>query len=237
MDWRRCAPGGVIGRCACGRWWRSPWCATSPPPTRSCGPRARRPARCRRTRRSTCSRSSARAHARAGGGQRGRDPDRRRSRAARAAARAERQAAQHGKGQGTGFVIHAPASSSPTTTSIESADDIRVRLADERELTARLVGKRRAHRHRAAQDRRRRAISPVAPLGNSDEVADRRVGGRDRQPVRPRPHGHRRHRQRQGAPRRAPRRRAAPASTTSSRPTRRSTPATRAGRSSTRAAR
>src|SRR5438132_13886327 len=46
-----------------------------------------------------------------------------------------------GKGQGTGFIIHKSGYILTNCHVIESADDVRVRLADERELTARLVGK------------------------------------------------------------------------------------------------
>jgi serine protease Do len=74
-----------------------------------------------------------------------------------------------GKGQGTGFIIHKSGFILTNTHVIEGADDIRVRLADERELTAHLVGK---------DDRTDIALLkiespgelPTAPLGNSDEV-------------------------------------------------------------------
>src|SRR5439155_11539992 len=74
-----------------------------------------------------------------------------------------------GKGQGTGFIIHKSGYILTNAHVIESADDIRVRLADERELTARLVGK---------DERTDIALLkveaggelPVAPLGNSDDV-------------------------------------------------------------------
>ncbi|HZS41303.1 MAG TPA: Do family serine endopeptidase [Polyangia bacterium] len=74
-----------------------------------------------------------------------------------------------GKGQGTGFVIHKSGYILTNSHVIESADDIRVRLADERELTARLIG---------TDERTDIALLkveaggdlPVAPLGNSDDV-------------------------------------------------------------------
>jgi serine protease Do len=74
-----------------------------------------------------------------------------------------------GKGQGTGFIIHKSGYILTNSHVIESADDIRVRLADERELTAKLVGK---------DERTDIALLkieaggelPVAPLGNSDEL-------------------------------------------------------------------
>ncbi len=74
------------------------------------------------------------------------------------------------KGQGTGFIIHKSGYILTNTHVVESSDDIRVRLADDRELTAKLIGK----------DERTdiallkiEAPGPleVAPLGNSDEVA------------------------------------------------------------------
>src|SRR5438067_6007660 len=74
-----------------------------------------------------------------------------------------------GKGQGTGFIIHKSGYILTNAHVIESADDVRVRLADERELTAQLVGK---------DDRTDIALLkidagvdlPVAPLGNSDDL-------------------------------------------------------------------
>ena len=47
---------------------------------------------------------------------------------------------RRGRGQGTGFVINKAGYILTNTHVIENADDIRVRLSDERELTARLVG-------------------------------------------------------------------------------------------------
>jgi serine protease Do len=74
-----------------------------------------------------------------------------------------------GRGQGTGFIIHKSGYVLTNAHVIENADDIRVRLVDERELTARLIGK---------DERTDMALLkieaggdlPVAPLGNSDEV-------------------------------------------------------------------
>ncbi len=65
---------------------------------------------------------------------------------------------------------------------------------------ARLQGqgrrRRQAHRHRAAQDRREGPAQ--GQHRRSREAQGRRVGGRDRQALRPRQHDDRRHRQRQG---------------------------------------
>jgi serine protease Do len=74
-----------------------------------------------------------------------------------------------GKGQGTGFIIHKSGYILTNSHVIESAEDVRVRLADERELTAKLVGK---------DERTDIALLkieaggelPVAPLGNSDDL-------------------------------------------------------------------
>jgi serine protease Do len=76
---------------------------------------------------------------------------------------------RHGKGQGTGFIVHKSGFILTNSHVIEGADDIRVRLSDERELSARLVGR---------DDRTDIALLkidagqelPVAPLGNSDDV-------------------------------------------------------------------
>jgi len=74
-----------------------------------------------------------------------------------------------GRGQGTGFIIHKSGYLLTNTHVIENADDIRVRLADDRELTARLVGKdERTDIALLKVDAG--ADLPVAPLGNSDEV-------------------------------------------------------------------
>jgi serine protease Do len=74
-----------------------------------------------------------------------------------------------GKGQGTGFIINKRGYILTNAHVIESSDDVRVRLVDERELTAKVVGK---------DERTDLALLkidaggdlPVAPLGNSDEV-------------------------------------------------------------------
>ena len=75
----------------------------------------------------------------------------------------------HGRGQGTGFVIHKSGYILTNSHVIEGADDIRVRLSDERELSARLVG----HDDRtdiALLKVDAGADLAVAPLGNSDDV-------------------------------------------------------------------
>ncbi len=76
---------------------------------------------------------------------------------------------RRGRGQGTGFVIHKSGFILTNTHVIESSDDIRVRLSDERELSAKLIGK---------DDKTDIALLKVeaggdlavAPLGNSEDV-------------------------------------------------------------------
>jgi serine protease Do len=74
-----------------------------------------------------------------------------------------------GKGQGTGFVIHKSGYILTNAHVIENADDIRVRLADERELTARLVGKDERTDIALLKIEAGGDLA-VAPLGNSDDV-------------------------------------------------------------------
>jgi Do/DeqQ family serine protease len=74
-----------------------------------------------------------------------------------------------GRGQGTGFIIHKTGYVLTNTHVIENADDIRVRLADDRELTARLVGKDERTDIALLKIEAGTEL-PVAPLGNSDEV-------------------------------------------------------------------
>jgi serine protease Do len=74
-----------------------------------------------------------------------------------------------GRGQGTGFVIQRSGYVLTNSHVIEGADDVRVRLADERELTARVVGKDE-RTDVALLKVEAGADLPVAPLGNSDEL-------------------------------------------------------------------
>jgi serine protease Do len=75
----------------------------------------------------------------------------------------------HGRGQGTGFVIHKSGYILTNSHVVEGADDIRVRLSDDRELSAKLVG--RDERTDIALLKIEAGMElPVAPLGNSDEV-------------------------------------------------------------------
>jgi serine protease Do len=74
-----------------------------------------------------------------------------------------------GKGQGTGFIINKGGFILTNSHVVESADDIRVRLVDERELTAKLVG-RDERTDIALLKVEAGGELPVAPLGNSDEL-------------------------------------------------------------------
>ncbi|HEX4458803.1 MAG TPA: Do family serine endopeptidase [Polyangia bacterium] len=75
----------------------------------------------------------------------------------------------HGRGQGTGFVIHKSGYILTNSHVVEGADDIRVRLSDERELSARLIG-RDEHTDIALLKIDAGGALDVAPLGNSDDV-------------------------------------------------------------------
>jgi serine protease Do len=74
-----------------------------------------------------------------------------------------------GRGQGTGFVIQKSGYILTNAHVIEGADDIRVRLSDERELTARLIG-RDEHTDIALLKVDAGSDLAVTPLGNSDDV-------------------------------------------------------------------
>lgn len=76
---------------------------------------------------------------------------------------------QRSRGQGTGFVIHRSGYVLTNTHLVEGAEEIRVRLADERELSAQLVGRDDRSdiallKIEAGQD------LAVAPLGDSDQL-------------------------------------------------------------------
>ncbi|MEO6950324.1 MAG: trypsin-like peptidase domain-containing protein [Polyangia bacterium] len=74
-----------------------------------------------------------------------------------------------GRGQGTGFIIKKSGLVLTNCHVIEGSDDIRVRLSDDRELTARLVGKDE-RTDMALLQIDAGAPLPVAPLGNSDNL-------------------------------------------------------------------
>jgi serine protease Do len=75
----------------------------------------------------------------------------------------------HGRGQGTGFVIQKSGYILTNSHVIEGADDIRVRLSDERELSARLIG-HDDHTDIALLKVEAGGDLAVAPLGNSDDL-------------------------------------------------------------------
>ncbi len=77
--------------------------------------------------------------------------------------------ARRGRGQGTGFIIQKDGYILTNTHVVEGADDIRVRLSDDRELTGRLVGKDERTDIAVLKIEAGGAL-PVAPLGNSDEL-------------------------------------------------------------------
>jgi serine protease Do len=74
-----------------------------------------------------------------------------------------------GKGQGTGFIIHKSGIVLTNAHVIEGSDDIRVRLSDEREISARLIGRDERTDIALLQIDAGGAL-PVAPLGNSDNL-------------------------------------------------------------------
>jgi serine protease Do len=74
-----------------------------------------------------------------------------------------------GKGQGTGFIIHKSGIILTNAHVVEGSDDIRVRLSDEREISARLIG-RDERTDIALLQIDAGAALPVAPLGNSDNL-------------------------------------------------------------------
>ncbi len=96
---------------------------------------------------------------------------------------------------GSGFIISAATATSSPMPTLSTA---RTRSAST-SPTARVQGQgdrpRQAHRHGAAQDRRQG--SAEGHDRRSREAQGRRVGGRDRQAVRPREHDDGRHRERQ----------------------------------------
>ena len=114
---------------------------------------------------------------------------------------------------------------SPTPTSSTAPMRSTVKLADKREFKAKVIGADK--RTDVALLKIEAKDLPKVTIGDPDKLQGRRMGGGDRQAVRPREHDDRRHRQRQG-----PRPAAGKSSCRSSRPTCRSIPATRADRCS-----
>ena len=118
------------------------------------------------------------------------------------------------KALGTGFLVDADGHVVTNAHVVDDADDVQVKLADDREFEPRSKGRDPRLDLAVLEIVRRARDLPAAVARVEPGAAGRRVRGRDRQSVRPRPHRDDGHRQRQG---RAP---SAPApTTTSSRPT------------------
>jgi serine protease Do len=75
----------------------------------------------------------------------------------------------NGKGQGTGFIIHKSGLILTNAHVVEGSEDIHVRLSDERDVSARLVGRDEKTDIALLQIEVEGAL-PVAPLGNSDNL-------------------------------------------------------------------
>ena len=127
---------------------------------------------------------------------------------------------------GSGFIVGSNGEVITNAHVVDGADEVTVRLSDKREFKAKVLG---------ADKRTDVALLKIEakdlPQGDdrrSRQAARGRMGGRDRQAVRPREHHDRRHRQREGA-----RPAAGEPRSRSSRPTSPSIRATRAGRCST----
>jgi len=75
----------------------------------------------------------------------------------------------NGKGQGTGFIIHKSGLIITNAHVVEGSEDIHVRLSDEREVQARLIGRDEKTDIALLQIDVEGAL-PVAPLGNSDNL-------------------------------------------------------------------
>ena len=137
------------------------------------------------------------------------------------------QQQRRGTSLGSGFIIDGDGYIVTNNHVIQGAEDITVILRDDTQLKAKLIGSRQPGRPRRAQGR---AAQQEAAAGRQvrrfGQEPGRRLGDRDRQSVRPRPFGDRRHHL-------GPRPRAvATRSTTTCRPTPPSTRATRAARCS-----
>ena len=133
--------------------------------------------------------------------------------------------------QGSGFVYDTQGHVITNQHVVDGAQSVSVKFANGKTLPRH--GCRRRPVHRPRRDRRRRArVCAQTPQARRLLCGGgRRRCHRDRQPLRARPDGHDRHRQRAAPP--DQRRRTTSRSTMRSRPTQRSTTATPAGRCST----
>ncbi len=82
---------------------------------------------------------------------------------------ASERTARRSRGQGAGVIIRSDGYVLTNSHVVENAEDIRVRLADERELTGRLVGRDERTDLALLKIEAGRSL-PVAPLGNSDAL-------------------------------------------------------------------
>ena len=94
---------------------------------------------------------------------------------------------------GSGFVIDPSGYIVTNNHVISGAEEITVRFHDDTELKAKLVGTDEKTDLALLKVESPKPIA-VAELGRFRCPAHRRLGARHRQPVRPRRHGHRRHR-------------------------------------------
>ena len=98
---------------------------------------------------------------------------------------------------GSGFIISQDGYILTNAHVVEAADEITVKLTDKREFKAKVIG---ADRRTDIALIKIDATRPAGrPLRRSEPAQGRRMGAGDRLAVRLREHGHRRHRQRQGA--------------------------------------
>ena len=106
---------------------------------------------------------------------------------------AQPQRPRRAQSLGSGFIIDAGGIVVTNNHVIDGADEINVILQDNTDAEGRSSSAPTQDRHRAAagQDRQAAAGGAVRRLRHG---AGRRLGAGDRQPVRPRRHGHRRHR-------------------------------------------
>ena len=107
---------------------------------------------------------------------------------------------QRGEATGSGLRDRqGAATSSPTPTSSRARRRSTVNFGDDKTDDAKIVGTDTSTDVALLKvNADKKALQPLS-LGDSSKAAGRRPGGRDRQPVRPRPHGHDRHRERAAA--------------------------------------